>query len=85
MYIEDKEDTSVLQFLKDTFSDTPFVDIVPEYPEDNFDIPTVSMDIGVADFDYIELGSSDERRIRQYSFDIFAKMTLIINNLGIFG
>lgn len=72
MYLETKEDTSVLYFLSDVFVAFPFVSVVDEFPETPLEVPTVALSVGKSTFDKFQMGSTDERRVRQYTVDVFA-------------
>lgn len=73
MYIEKKEDLSLYYWIKDLFSDTPFVTIKDEFPETELVIPTVSIDVGSVRIEQFELGNREGLRVRKWFVDIFAK------------
>lgn len=73
MYLERLEDLSVYYFLKDKFSDAPFINITDAFPEDDLVLPTISCEAGRIDVKEYELGNRDGLRVRRWFIDIFAK------------
>ena len=67
------EDLSVYFFIKNMFSDTPFIEIVDSFPEQILTIPTISIDAGRIKEENFEIGNRDRVRIRTWYIDIFAK------------
>lgn len=72
MYLEKKEDLSVYYWLKDKFSAYPFVNIVDAYPEEELELPVISMEPKRIRGVPLQLGSRLERHKRLYFIDIFA-------------
>lgn len=72
MYRERKEDISVFYWLKDKFLDTPYVNIVDEFPTTLLSLPTISVDTDMIETSSFEMGNRIRQKIRFYSFDIFA-------------
>lgn len=75
MLIERKEDLSVYYWLVGQFSDTPFVKVVDEFPLDNLEIPTISVDVDIVDVLPLELGNQIGFNFRIWSIDVFALNT----------
>ena len=73
LYMERMEDLSVYYFLKDTFSDAPFIHIEDGFPEGDLVIPTVAVEAGKIDVVLYELGNRDGLRVRRWYIDIYAK------------
>lgn len=73
IYIERKEDLSVYYFLKDVFSDTPFVNITDGFPEGALLVPTIASEAGKINVVEYELGNRDGLRVRRWYIDIYAK------------
>ena len=71
-YPEAKEDVSVLRFVKELFSDTPFINVVDEFPLEELDVPVISVVQGDTVETPYEVGNRSFRRVRQYKIDIFA-------------
>lgn len=72
MYIERCEDLSVYYFLKDSFSDAPFINIVDGFPETDLVLPTISVEAGKIDVVEYELGNRDGLRVRRWYIDVYA-------------
>lgn len=72
LYLERKEDLSVYYFLKDKFSDAPFVIITDGFPEGDLQLPTVSVEAGKIDVIEYEMGNRDGLRVRRWYIDIYA-------------
>jgi len=72
MWRERKEDLSVYYFLKDVFSDAPFITIVDGFPEGDLKLPTVAIEAGKIDVVGYELGNRDGMRVRRWYIDIYA-------------
>ena len=72
MWRERKEDLSVYYFLKDVFSDAPFITIVDGFPEGDLKLPTVAIEAGKIDVVSYELGNRDGMRVRRWYIDIYA-------------
>lgn len=73
MYMERIEDLSVYYFLKDTFSDAPYITIQDGFPEGNLTIPTIAVEAGKIDVVLYELGNREGLRVRRWYIDIYAK------------
>jgi len=76
------EDTSVLAFVVELFSDTPFVSVVEEYPDSDLNIPTISVEQGISDFNQYELGNRGQIRNRQYIINVFASSVAMRNEFA---
>lgn len=71
-YIETRQDLSVYYWLVGLFSDAPFVKVVDGFPEDEFTIPTIALELEDIDTYRLELGSREFGKIRRWYIDIFA-------------
>ena len=73
MYKERKEDLSVLRFIREMFSDVPFVKVVDEFPLEEVETPTISVTKGSINYSWFEIGDRSRLESRTWYFDIFAK------------
>lgn len=73
IYLERKEDLSVYYFLKDVFSDSPFIAIEDGFPDKDLVLPTVAIEAGKIDVVEYEMGNRDGLRVRRWYIDIYAK------------
>lgn len=71
MYSERKEDLSILKFVKDAFADTPFVNVVSEFPLTELTAPTISVTAGPINYELLEVGSKDMVERRVWYIDVF--------------
>ena len=67
------EDLSMFYFIKNVFSDTPYIEIVDSFPEEILTVPTVSIDAGKLKEELFQLGDRNKVRYRTWYIDIFAK------------
>lgn len=72
MYIELKQDLSVLQFLRTLFSDAPFIKVVDGFPEEEFDIPTVALETDSITAENFEMGNREFAKQRYWYIDVYA-------------
>jgi len=72
MEIERKENLSVYYFIKDKFSDSPFITILDAFPEEEFTYPAISVEWADAKAINFELGSKTKLHFRGFVIDIFA-------------
>ena len=72
MYLERKEDLSIVYWLKDKFSATPGINIVDSYPQGDLVIPTISVESDLLEYIDFELGERTGTRVRTWYIDIFA-------------
>jgi len=70
---ERKEDLSVYYFIKDLFSDVPFVTIVDAFPVDNLVIPSISVETVRINTYQFELGNRHRVQLRSWYIDVFAQ------------
>lgn len=82
MYLERLEDLSVYYFLKDAFSDAPYINIVDGYPDSGLVTPTISVEAGRIDIDWFELGNRNGIRVRHFFIDIFAETKSQRDDIG---
>ncbi len=73
MLIYRNEDLSMYFFIKNMFSDVPFINVVDSFPEEILTIPTISIDAGRIKEELFEVGNRDRVRIRTWYIDVFAK------------
>lgn len=73
MYLERKQDLSVVYFIKDSFEDYSFITIVDGFPEGELTIPTISVDNDEIDTYPFELGNRNRAQFRTWYIDVFAK------------
>lgn len=73
MYREREEDLSILKFVKETFSDIPFVNVVDEFPNKPLTAPTISVTNDNITYSSIEIGSKAMKSRRIYILDVFVK------------
>jgi hypothetical protein len=72
MYKERKEDLSVLRFIKEIFSDVPFVVVVDEFPLEEIKTPTIAVTKGQINYSWFEIGDKEMLESRTWYFDVFA-------------
>jgi len=84
MYLERKEDLSVIYLVKDILAAGPGIAINVEdgFPTDTITLPTVSVDAGKLLLEPFELGNRSGRRIRRWYIDVFAKNKSMRDELG---
>lgn len=73
MYQERKEDLSVVYWLKDNFASSSFVTIVDAFPEEDLQLPTISVEWDTIDGYQAELGNRKTVKERVFYIDVFAK------------
>lgn len=73
MLRERKEDLSVYYFIKDLFSDVPFVTIIDAFPTDNLVIPSISVETQRISTFQFELGNRNRVEVRSWYIDVFAQ------------
>lgn len=72
MYTERKQDLSVLSFLKTLYADAPFINVVDGFPEEEFVLPTVALELDTIDTYNLEMGSRAFGKIRTWYIDVYA-------------
>lgn len=72
MYPETKQNLSIYYWLKNLFSDTPYVKVVDGFPEDTFEIPTIAIELDKVETYPLEMGSRSFGKISRWFIDIFA-------------
>jgi hypothetical protein len=72
MYLERKEDLSIVYWLKDKFSSVDFVNIQDGFPNSELVLPTISSEQKTLTAVDIELGNKKGARDRLYNIDVFA-------------
>ena len=72
MELQRKQDLSLVYWLKDLLIDTPFINIVSEYTENNLSVPCIAVETGVTDGEPFELGNRSLLQQREYYIDIYA-------------
>lgn len=72
MYIERKQDISVIYFLRSLFADAPFITIVDEFPTDSLVIPTIALETDTIDYVNYEIGNRNFLQYRTWYFNVFA-------------
>jgi len=73
MDIGRKLDLSVYYYIKDVFSDAPFINVVDGFPETEFNLPTIAVELDNIDTYVLELGNHERGKIRTWFIDVFAK------------
>lgn len=73
MYLERKQDLALYYFIKDLFSDVPFVTVVDGFPEEEITLPAISVDADTIDTSRFELGNRDRIEFRIWRIDVYAK------------
>lgn len=72
MYLERKQDLALYYFIKDLFSDTPFVTVTDGYPEEDLTLPTISVDADTIDTTELEIGNRERFQFRVWYIEVFA-------------
>jgi hypothetical protein len=72
MYKETKQDKSVLQFLRTLYADTPFIKVEDGYPEEDFTVPTVALEVEEINGSTFEMGNPAFKKTRNWYVDIYA-------------
>lgn len=72
MYLERKQDLSLIFFLKDLFSDIDNLSIVDSFPENELTLPTISVETYKINTRMYELGNFERLQSTTWSIDIFA-------------
>ncbi len=67
------EDLSMFHFIRNMFSDIPFITVRDSFPDEVLTVPTISVDAGKVKEELFEVGNRDRVRIRNWYIDIFAK------------
>lgn len=73
MYLERKEDLSIIYFLKDRFSSVAGINIEDGFPDKLLTIPTLAVEAGKIELHPFEIGNRYSKRLRVWEIDIFAK------------
>lgn len=73
MYLERKEDLSILYWLKERFIDTNFVNIVDGFPHENLIVPSIAVEAKTINVSPLELGNRRGILFRVWYIDVFAK------------
>jgi hypothetical protein len=73
VYIERKQDIAINYWLKNLFSDAPFVTVVDGFPQDDLVLPTISVEWSTLETYSSELGNRELGKKRMWFLDIFAK------------
>lgn len=73
MYLERKQDLSIVYFLKDLFSDVETISIVDAFPLENLTVPCISVETDTIDTAEYQLGDFDRLEFRVWFIDVFAK------------
>jgi len=73
MYIERKQDLSIIYFLKDLFADTEYVTVLDAFPMGELTIPCISVETDTIDTAEYQLGDFDRLEFRVWFIDVFAK------------
>jgi len=72
MYIERKQDMSVIAWLKVLFADAPFINIVDGFPNTELTLPVIAVETDTIETVPYELGNRQRLEIRNWYLDIFA-------------
>lgn len=72
MFIERKEDLSIVYWLKDLFKNEALITVLDGFPEEEFILPSVTVDAVKITATNFELGSRIRQHYRLYVIDIFA-------------
>jgi hypothetical protein len=72
MYIERKQDLSVLTWLKTSFTAAPFVSIVDGFPTEELTLPVIALETDFMSLTPYELGNKNRLETRRWTVDVFA-------------
>jgi hypothetical protein len=72
MFIERKQDMSVITWLKTLFVAAPFVAIRDGFPEEELTLPTIAVETDTLELTPFELGDRNRLESRAWYVDIFA-------------
>lgn len=72
MYLERKQDLSLIYFLKDLFSDVEHISILDAFPLGELSIPCIAVETDTIDTSEYQLGDFDRLEFRVWFVDIFA-------------